>query len=139
MNRFTILILFSIYQFAHSSIESNGINRYKYNCTHKDGECAKQKVSVDFELCASKVCVYKCCPTDEIVLNTECLPGKARNFSDVDVYDYYLYKVKKKFNEIFHVITNKFANREFAEIAYFASYIGGDVYLEEVSLYYLFF
>ncbi|CAF4932899.1 unnamed protein product [Pieris macdunnoughi] len=136
MIRLTVSILFLIYPLSRASIDSNDINRYTYNCTHKDGECAKQKVNVDFELCASKVCIYKCCPRDQVVLYSECVQAKAGNLSDVDVYDYYLNKAKRKFNEIFHVITNKYANRVFAESAYLAIFIGGDVYLEESgSLY----
>lgn len=134
MNQLIIILLISTYHLSQCSIASNDINRYSYNCTGKDSECGKQKVNVDFELCASKVCIYKCCPKDEVVNGTECVPMKGHNFSNVAVYDYYLYKVNKKFNEIFHIVTNKFANREFAEAAYYAIYIGGNVYLEEVNI-----
>ncbi|CAK1551259.1 unnamed protein product [Leptosia nina] len=73
----------------------------------------------------------------EVVNGTECVRASSGDFSSVSVYDYYLYKTDKKLSDAFHVVTNKFGNRDFAEAAYYATYIGGDVYLEESGALYV--
>ncbi|XP_045498640.1 G-protein coupled receptor Mth-like [Colias croceus] len=114
-------------------------SRYKYDCLEKGGECDKNKLDLDIELCGVKKCIYKCCPKGQIISNPpECKPVANDDFSNITVYDSYLNPKNKKFNDVFHVIPNKFKDINFVnKDIYSAKDFEEDLYLEESGVLYV--